>query len=94
LSLSERVVFRPKRIKLANNQRRSAPTGRGKETVGGPTERGFSKDDAVFVVTCLGYEFDTVVPARVARGKKPQVGNLVSGLYRIQGRPSACQIAF
>ncbi|MBQ6430389.1 MAG: hypothetical protein IJJ99_00720 [Oscillospiraceae bacterium] len=46
------------------------------------------------MVTCLGYEFEAVVPARVARGKKPQVGDLVSGLYRIQGRPSACQKAF
>lgn len=62
--------------------------GRVKETVSDPTERGFAKDDAVFVVTCLGYEFDAVVPASVARGKKPQVGNLVSGLYRIQGRPA------
>lgn len=68
---------------------RAIINGRVTAVIENPAAYGFAKDDALFVMTCLGYEFDAVVPAEAARGRKPAVGNYVSGLFWINGCPTA-----
>ena len=58
------------------------------ETYDDPTKFGFDADYVIFTMTCLGYEFDVVIPNGISDIENVEVGNIISGIYWIQGWPS------
>ena len=62
--------------------------GRVTETYNNPTDYGFNEEDILFSVTCLGSEYDAVLPAGGADAVTIEQGNIVAGTYWVQGWPA------
>ena len=61
--------------------------GKVVETYDDPAEFGFDSGDTIFTLTCLGCEFDAVIPNEAADIPKLEIGNIITGIYWIQGWP-------
>lgn len=62
--------------------------GRVTETFENPIQYGFSEGDILFSISCLGNEFNVVLKAEIADGLIIKKGNIVSGVYWVQGWPN------
>lgn len=61
--------------------------GRVIEVFEDPSQYGFKEGDILFTLSCLGNEFDVVLPAEYAKDIQIRKGYIVSDLYWVQGWP-------
>lgn len=63
--------------------------GKVVKTYPDPTEFGFGENDLLFALSCLGNEYDAVLYSDLAEDEIVlEEGNIVSGVYWVQGWPS------
>ena len=81
-------LFSPKEDKDFIPAPRIILSGRVTETFEDPLQYGFREGDILFLLSCLGNEFSVVLNAEIADGLKIKKGNIVSGVFWVQGWPS------
>ena len=49
---------------------------------------GFEENDVLYTLSCLGNEYDALLPAALAEGVRIEAGSIVSCVYWVQGAPA------